>query len=119
MILVTDAISALGLEDGRHKIGLHEIEIKSNKAFIAGTTTLCGSICSMNECVKIFQRETDCTKEYALEAASLHPAQVMGIVPRKGTLNYGCDADFIFLDDDLNVLSTWIDGACVYSKICI
>lgn len=119
LILVTDAISALGLEEGRHKIGLQEIVIKSNHAFIAGTTTLCGSICSMNECVQIFQRETDCTKEYALEVASLHPARVMGIDTKKGTLNFGSDADFILLDDELNVLSTWINGDCVYGKTCI
>lgn len=42
----------------------------------------------------------------------------MGIDSMKGTLNFGSDADFILLDDDLNVLSTWIDGECVYKKCC-
>lgn len=58
LILVTDAISALGLEDGVHHIGQLPLEVKQGKAFIAGTDTLCGSIAPMDECVRIFQRAT-------------------------------------------------------------
>lgn len=54
--------------------------------------------------------------EFALEAASLHPALVLGISHQKGSLSYGCDADFIMLNDDLDVLSTWIAGERVYCK---
>lgn len=58
LILVTDAISALGLQDGVHHIGQLPLEVKQGKAFIAGTETLCGSIAPMDECVRIFQRAT-------------------------------------------------------------
>lgn len=51
---------------------------------------------------------------YALEAASLHPARCLNIEKIKGTLNYGADADFVMLDMELHVLSTWIAGECVY-----
>jgi len=37
------------------------------------------------------------------------------IQDRKGTLDFGSDADFIILDDDLNIMSTYIAGECVYS----
>lgn len=58
LILVTDAISALGLEHGQHQLGQLTIEIRDKKAFIADTDTLCGSITSMDECVRIFRKET-------------------------------------------------------------
>lgn len=35
---------------------------------------------------------TGCSVEEALEAASLHPAQLLGISNKKGNLDYGSDA---------------------------
>lgn len=116
LILVTDAISAMGLEEGMHRIGQYNIEVRNHKAFIAGTTTLCGSIAPMDECVRIFKKATNCPIEFALEAASLHPADCLGISKRKGTLSYGADADFILMNDDMQIHSTWIAGDCVFES---
>ena len=55
-----------------------------------------------------------CSVVQALEAATLHPARALGIDDRKGTLNFGSDADLVFLDGKLNVLSTWIASNCVH-----
>lgn len=52
--------------------------------------------------------------EEAVEAASLHPAQVLGLEDRKGTLDYGTDADFVFVDSSFQVLRTYIAGELVY-----
>lgn len=116
LILVTDAISAMGLEEGTHRIGQYAIEVRDHKAFIAGTNTLCGSIAPMDECIRVFKNATNCSIEFALEAATLHPAKCIGISLEKGTLNYGADADFVLLDDQLKVHSTWIAGECVFES---
>lgn len=116
LILTTDAISAMGLSDGMHRIGQFNIEVRNHKAFIAGTNTLCGSIAPMDECIRIFKKETKCSLEFALEAASLHPALCLGISEQKGTLNFGSDADFILIDDEIHVKSSWIAGECVFSN---
>ncbi|CAG9798889.1 unnamed protein product [Chironomus riparius] len=116
LIIVTDAISAMGLEEGTHRIGQYSIEVRDHKAYVAGTNTLCGSIAPMDECIRVFLHETQCPIEFALEAASLHPATCLGISDRKGTLNYEADADFILLDDNLIVHSAWIAGECVYEN---
>lgn len=58
LIIVTDAISALGLEEGLHHLGQLQIEVRDSKAFIANTDTLCGSIAPMDECVRIFKKST-------------------------------------------------------------
>lgn len=52
----------------------------------------------------------------ALEGATLHPAQVLRIEHKKGTLNFESDADLVFLDDDLNVHATFIAGEPVWLK---
>lgn len=58
LILVTDAVSPLGLEDGEHRIGQMRVRIENGMARIAGTETLCGSIASMDQCVRIFKQST-------------------------------------------------------------
>lgn len=58
-----------------------------------------------------------CNTVEALECATLHPAQLLGLSDHKGTLSYESDADFVMLDEQLNVLSTHIAGEVVWSKV--
>jgi hypothetical protein len=74
------------------------------------------SIATIPKCVQNLMKNTDCTKAQALESATLHPAELLKITDRKGTLEYNTDADFIMLDDELNVLSTYIAGELVWSS---
>nr|CAG4642518.1 EOG090X06GX [Evadne anonyx] len=114
IVLVTDAMSALGLEPGHYSLGSQNVDVTERCAYILGTTTLAGSIVTMDKCVRHFKESAGCSVVQALEAATLHPARALGIDKKKGTLNFGADADFVFLDGKLNVLSTWIASECVY-----
>lgn len=58
LVLVSDAISALGLKEGQHNIGQMKVEIRDGQAYIAETNTLCGSVASMIECVKFLIKAT-------------------------------------------------------------
>uniref|UniRef100_A0A671VQU3 N-acetylglucosamine-6-phosphate deacetylase n=1 Tax=Sparus aurata TaxID=8175 RepID=A0A671VQU3_SPAAU len=116
LVLVTDAITAMGLPPGRHTLGQQVIEIQGLHAYVAGTTTLCGSIATMDMCVRHFKQASGCSVEEALEAASLHPAQLLGISNKKGNLDYGSDADLLLLDEALNIKATYISGEEVWRK---
>nr|XP_035939096.1 N-acetylglucosamine-6-phosphate deacetylase isoform X2 [Halichoerus grypus] len=95
LVLVTDAVPALGLGNGRHTLGQQEVEVDGLTAYVAGTKTLSGSIAPMDVCVRHFLQATGCSVELALEAASLHPAQLLGLEKRKGTLDFGADAGLL------------------------
>ncbi|XP_051692187.2 N-acetylglucosamine-6-phosphate deacetylase isoform X3 [Oryctolagus cuniculus] len=114
LVLVTDAVPALGLGNGRHTLGQQEVEVDGLTAYVAGTTTLSGSIAPMDACVRHFLQATGCGVESALEAASLHPAQLLGLEKSKGSLDFGADADFVVLDDTLHVQATYIAGELVW-----
>ena len=87
------------------------------------------SVASMDQCVRRFSEiglffiNYTISKIYvyaagecaALLAATLHPAQAIGIDKRKGTLSVGSDADFILLDEHLHVKATYIAGERVWS----
>ncbi|KAJ2334961.1 N-acetyl-glucosamine-6-phosphate deacetylase [Coemansia sp. RSA 2681] len=117
-VLVTDAMGAMGLPDGHYKLGnmpvvvgpKTDIKDSPRAAVIRGTNTLAGSIATLIECVRNFRAFTQCSIVEAVEAATLHPAQMLGIEHKKGTLNYGADADIIFLSDDLHVQNIFIRG---------
>ena len=57
---------------------------------------------------------SDCTLAQAIEAATLHPAQLLGLDGTKGTLDYGADADLVFLDESLSVQATCVAGDIVW-----
>lgn len=112
-VLITDAIEAMGLPPGHYKLGTMHVDI-TDRAYISGTETLAGAIAPMDSLVRNFWKATGCSVVEALEAASLHPAEVLGITDRKGTLRVGGDADFVLLDDNLNVQATYIAGKQAY-----
>ncbi|XP_070811038.1 N-acetylglucosamine-6-phosphate deacetylase isoform X2 [Pituophis catenifer annectens] len=116
LILVTDAIPAMGLPPGRHTLGQLVVEVEGGNTYIAGTKTLSGSISTMDTCIRHFMDATACSLETALEAASLHPAQLLNIEDQKGTLDYDTDADFVLLDESLHVRATYIAGEEVWRQ---
>lgn len=116
LILISDAIAALGLPSGSYRLGTKEIEVKGGKAIVAGTNTLAGSVISLDAAVRYLYRHTGCSIPQALEAASYKPALLLGIERSKGTLLEGADADFLFLDDDLHIHSCFIAGQLAWSQ---
>lgn len=59
----------------------------------------------------------ECSIGEAMEAASLHPAQFLEIDDHKGSLEVGKDADFILLNDKLEVQATYIAGEKVWPRL--
>ena len=117
LCLVTDAICAMGLNDGTYRLGSKTIEVRGERATIAGTETLCGAITTLWKSVQKLMKGARCSLVEGLEAASLHPAQAIGIQDRKGTLDFGSDADFVMIDRaDMRIESTWIAGNQVYDS---
>ena len=55
IVLVTDAMFALGLPPGLYK-GI--VEVREDCAVLVGTETLCGAVASMDKCVRNFKQAT-------------------------------------------------------------
>ncbi|KAL3781269.1 hypothetical protein HJC23_012819 [Cyclotella cryptica] len=131
-VLVTDAMAAMGLGDGKHSLGDMSVFLQGDRATILGTDTLAGSVVSMDTCVRRFKQCTDCSIGEALLCATLHPAMVLKrhIAKRKdilavgdvddasiGVLEVGAAADLVLLNDDLEVLGTWVRGKNAFEQL--
>lgn len=110
LVLMTDAIGATGTAPGLHRLGPLEVVVKDGRAVLAGhTETVAGSVLTMDRAVALAVQVADVPLLVALQAASLHPATVLGET-RKGRLAPGSDADIVVLGADLSVLCTIIGG---------
>jgi N-acetylglucosamine-6-phosphate deacetylase len=110
LVLMTDAIGATGTAPGLHRLGPLEVVVENGRAVLAGhTETVAGSVLTMEKAVALAVHVAAVPLLVALQAASLHPATVLGEI-RKGRLVAGSDADIVVLGSDLSVLGTIIGG---------
>lgn len=110
LVLVSDAMSALGLPAGHYHLGTMQVEVDEGKATISGTNILAGSIIALDSAMRYLVAATGCSLVEAIDAATIKPATLLNIQHQKGTLEVGADADFILLDDTLHVHATYIAG---------
>ncbi|KAJ2156623.1 N-acetyl-glucosamine-6-phosphate deacetylase [Coemansia sp. RSA 552] len=108
--LVTDAMAAQSLPNGAYKLGAMDVDVHDDRVYIRGTNTIAGSTATLAQCVRNFICFTGASAVEALECATLHPAQMLGIEHEKGTLSFGADADLLILDNDLVVQRIFVAG---------
>jgi N-acetylglucosamine-6-phosphate deacetylase len=106
-VLITDALAATGMPDGRYHIGLIDVDVKDGRCLANGT--LAGSILTMDKAVRNLMRFTGWSLAQAVGAASRNPAQAAGLT-KKGCLAPGADADFVVLNSAGEVLRTFVGG---------
>jgi len=106
-VLITDAISATGMPNGRYRLGSFEVDVHDGKC-TAGNT-LAGSVLTMDRAVRNLASFAGWDLQHATAAASRNPARVAGI-KHKGVLAVGADADFVVLTPDGEVQQTFVGG---------
>ena len=115
MILVSDSMAATGLEDGKYILGGNvEVTVTDGVARI-GEGNLAGSTCNLMQGVKNAVK-FGISFENAVKMASITPAKLTGINKNLGSITIGKNADFVILDGELNVVSTYKNGKIVYGK---
>jgi N-acetylglucosamine-6-phosphate deacetylase len=57
---------------------------------------------------------TGCSVAKAVGCVTAHPAKLLGIEDRNGSLMPGCDADLVVLNHNGKVYQTWKFGKLVY-----
>lgn len=110
MVLITDALQAMGMGDGDYLFGGHHVTVTDGVARLHDGT-LASSTVTMNEALR-YTVETGISVTDAVQMASTTPARILGL-HQKGAIAVGMDADLVLLDDDFQVQWTMIDGHIV------
>jgi len=108
MILISDSLRATGMPDGNYPFGGQEIEVRGNRATIAGhPETLAGSVTSLMGCLRQAVA-FGIPLEDAVRACSFNPAKSIGISDRAGSLEIGKEASIVLLDKETLEIRTII-----------
>lgn len=115
IVLITDCMRAGAMEDGQYTLGEFDVIVENGTARLL-TGSLAGSVLSMNNAIKNVVDWNIATLEEAIKMASYNPAVSCKIDDKCGSIKPGLPADFVVIDDSLNVYNTYLDGVCKYSK---
>lgn len=99
--LVSDAMAAAGMRDGRYDLGGLRVDVVKGVACVAGTETLAGSTLTLDAAVRIMAQATG-DLSAAVTMASTTPARALGLADR-GRIEPGMRADLVLLDSDARI----------------
>ena len=108
-MLVTDAMPPVGTTMNSFLLGSETI-VCEDGACRAANGTLAGSCLDMATAVRNTATLLGLPLAEAARMASAYPAEFLGIQHERGRIASGCRADFVLMDERLNVRETWIDG---------
>ena len=108
--LVSDAMAAAGVGDGRYRLGNLDVEVAAGVARLTSGKAIAGSTITLDVAVARAVQDVGLTALAAVEAATAIPAQIMGVDDRFGRLEPGYMADAVLFDSDWQVRGVWIDG---------
>ncbi len=106
--LVTDAMAAAGMADGRYDLGGQEVRVAGAVARLAASGTIAGSTLTMDAALRRAVH-SGLSMLDASTMASTTPARVLRLDDR-GTIAAGRRADLVLLDDAVTVTGVIRDG---------
>jgi N-acetylglucosamine-6-phosphate deacetylase len=107
-VLITDAISATGMPDGRYQLGPLQVDVKDGKCTMDGK--LAGSVLTMDRAVRNVTKFAGWSLLDAVRAATLNPARAVGLSQHHGVLAPGAEANFVVLSPNGDVQKTIVRG---------
>ena len=109
IILISDSMRATGLEDGEYTLGGQPVTVKGNLATLHDGT-IAGSATNLMDCMRFVVKEVGLSLETAVRCATANPAREIGIYHDVGSITAGKKADFVLLDQNLDIVGVYIDG---------
>jgi N-acetylglucosamine-6-phosphate deacetylase len=114
LILITDAMAAMGMPPGTYKLGDFDVFVDGSSARLADGM-LAGSILTLDQAVRNVCVMTGCLLEEALLSVTEIPARSLGLAG-KGRLEVGMDADLVLLTPEGQVVKTFVGGELFFSS---
>lgn len=114
LCLITDAIEAMGMPEGRYQLGGLPVILKNGECRLE-TGSLAGSVLGMDQAVANMVKKVGVDLAAAVRMASLTPAEAVGLSGTRGSLSVGKAADVVLLNAETLLCElTMVEGRIVY-----
>lgn len=128
--LVTDSMSAAGLEPGRYTLGGLDVIVEADippefevptqehnyVAKLTDRSAFAGSVSTMNRLVKNMIHLVDLNVRQAVQLVTYNAAKIQGLEHEIGILAENKKADIVVFDSDINIKMTIVDGKILYES---
>jgi len=114
ILLVTDAISATGMPDGRYHLGTDQVRVQGGVCR-DDEGQLAGSTLTQDAALRKFIAYSGMRIDDAVFGLTLNPARALKLEGR-GCIEPGAYADLVMLGDDLRVTKTFAEGRLVFER---
>ncbi len=114
LVLISDSLRCAGMPDGDYELGGQPIVMKNGKATLHDGTLAGSSIGLLKGVQNVISYGIP--PEDAFYAGSTAPAKAIGKSDTIGSLTPGHCADFLVLDREYQLVSTYVDGKKVYER---
>ena len=108
--LVSDAMAATGMPEGRYRIGELDAVVSAGTARLVDGGAIAGSVSTLLDTVRRCVQHAGVPLPDAVRAASATPASVLGLDHELGGLRPGLRADVLAVDRDLRPVAVWRGG---------
>ena len=113
LMLVSDAMATVGSQTPSMSLFGERMEVKDG-ALRTSTGTLAGAHLELASAMRNATAMLGASVEEALRMATLTPAEFLGVERQRGAIVEGRRADFVLLDDTLQVRAVWVGGEQVH-----
>ena len=110
VVLVTDAMAAAGMADGRYRLGALDVTVEEGVATLTEGGAIAGGTAHLVDVLRLAVLEAGVELVAAVRAASTVPARVLGLEDEIGSLAAGRRADVLMVDRALRPVTVLRGG---------
>ncbi|MGL4453896.1 MAG: N-acetylglucosamine-6-phosphate deacetylase [Sarcina sp.] len=114
-LLITDAMMACCMPDGKYSLGGQDVIVANGAARLLNGA-LAGSVLTLDNAVRNVFQNTEYPLNEVVKMASYNPARHCKVDDRKGQIKEGFDADLLLFDENIDIKKVFVNGRLVHEN---
>ena len=116
VVLISDSLRSTGMPDGIYDLGGQTVKKEGKRCTLVEGGNLAGSVSNVFDCMKTAVQLMRIPFKKAILASTINPAKSLGVEKELGSISVGKRADYLILDNDLNLKAVYQSGKEIERK---